>query len=115
MEKMLVVASCIIFIQNIDPALFINMGKTPLVWVPSFQCTWGDKEANNIPTLGGKLSSLLVICWLTYEGDIPIFHSNIKGKLSCACQRLLFVRRICLSHQQSMFSDKTINGLQQKT
>jgi len=108
MEKMLVVAAHIIFMLNIDPALFINMGETPLMWVPSSKCTCrGNKGATTISTLCVKDN------WLSFEGDIPIFHSSIKGKLGSLSQTLLFVRRTSLSHQPSKFLDfwKT-NGLQ---
>ena len=72
----------IIFTQNIDPALLINMDETPLMWVPASQCTWGGKGAKNTSThtRANNKSQSTGTPWLTYKGEIPFFHSTIKGK-----------------------------------
>ena len=52
MDTMLLHTTYTIFMLNIDPALFINMDESLLMWVPSSQCIWGDK--------GAKIKQLLV-------------------------------------------------------
>jgi hypothetical protein len=56
-DRMLVRIAYVIFTENIDPALFLNMDEMPLHLIAAIGRTWAEQGVDNVEASGGRTNN----------------------------------------------------------